>query len=394
MTLSTELLSADIFIAGGGPAGLAAAIAAAQRGFSVIVADAARPPIDKACGEGIMPEGVDALGALGVEMGAVDSARLEGIRFLDEAGEVCANFPEGTGLGVRRTALHSALIARAERIGVRLIWGTRVEAVRQGEAVLRPGKPNCEGALSSSTVASSTVRCRFAICADGLNSSLRQMAGLGTVKARRRRFGFRSHYRVAPWSPLVEVYWADCGQIYVTPISAEEICVALLTSDPHAQLETALPAFPALREKLLHGGTAARGEERRMGGLTSTSRLQAVARGRVALLGDASGSADAITGDGLSLAFRQAIALGEAMAAGDLGRYQGAHARIMRLPRAMGELMLLLDGHPRLRRRVFAVFEQSPELFARLLALHTRSISPLQLGAGNCLRFGWKLLGA
>ena len=391
MPVSTDSQSADVFIAGGGPAGLATAIAAAQRGLSVTVADAAWPPIDKACGEGIMPEGVAALGTLGVELSAITAARLEGIRFLDEWGEVCANFPQGEGLGVRRTALHVALIARAKQAGVRLSWGTRVDSIAEGEVVA--------GGI--------TVRCQFVICADGLNSGLRQKAGLGSLEVRRRRFGFRSHYRVPPWSDFVEVYWTDCGQIYVTPISPQEICVALLTSDPHARLETVLSpgtpkacapgtpmAFAGLRERLLQSGADAHVEERRMGGITSTSRLQAVVRGRMALVGDASGSADAITGDGLSLAFRQAIALAEAMAAGELGRYQQAHEGISRLPRAMGELMLLLDGHPRLRRRVFSVFEQSPELFARMLALHTRSISPLQLGAGNCLRFGWKLLGA
>ena len=372
MPLSTDSQCADVFIAGGGPAGLAAAIAAAQRGFSVMVADAAQPPIDKACGEGIMPEGVEALAALGVDLSAAVAAPLEGIRFLDDTREVCANFPQGTGLGVRRTALHAALVAQAERAGVRLAWGTRVEAIRQGAAV----------------AGGSTVRCRFVVCADGLNSSLRQMAGLGPAKARRRRFGFRSHYRVPPWSPYVEVCWGDCGQIYITPVSAGEICVALLTSNPHARLETVLPAFPVLQERLQH----AEGDERRMGGITATSRLRAVTRGRIAVVGDASGSADAITGDGLSLSFQQAIALAEAMAAGNLDGYQRAHERISRLPRAMGELLLLLDGHPRLRRRAFAVFAQSPELFARLLALHTGGISPLQLGAVDCLRFGWKLL--
>jgi flavin-dependent dehydrogenase len=391
MSLSNASDSVDVFIAGGGPAGLAAAIAAAQRGFSVMVADAARPPIDKACGEGIMPEGVEVLGALGVELSAMGAARLEGICFLDAAGEVRASFPRGTGLGVRRTALHGALVARAERMGVRLAWGTRVEAIRQGEAV----------------AGGSTVRCRFVVCADGLNSSLRQMAGFGPAKARRRRFGFRSHYRVPPWSPYVEVYWGEFGQIYITPVSTGEICVALLTSNPHARLETVLLAFPCLRERLLGAGEDARGDERRMGGITATSRLRAVTSGRIAVIGDASGSADAITGDGLSLAFQQAIALADAMAAGapnkpvfgllgrdELDGYQRAHERISRLPRAMGELLLLLDGRPRLRRRVFSVFAQSPELFARLLALHTGGISPLDLGAVDCLRFGWKLLGA
>src|SRR5207253_2995692 len=56
----------DVFVIGGGPAGLAAAIAARKRGFEVVVADGAQPPIDKACGEGVMPDGVAALARLGV----------------------------------------------------------------------------------------------------------------------------------------------------------------------------------------------------------------------------------------------------------------------------------------------------------------------------------------
>ena len=58
----------DVFVIGGGPAGLAAAIAARQRGFSVLVADGAEPPIEKACGEGLMPDAVKILDKLGVDL--------------------------------------------------------------------------------------------------------------------------------------------------------------------------------------------------------------------------------------------------------------------------------------------------------------------------------------
>lgn len=51
----------DVFVVGGGPAGLAAAIAARLKGFTVAVADGAHPPIDKACGEGLMPDSFGAL---------------------------------------------------------------------------------------------------------------------------------------------------------------------------------------------------------------------------------------------------------------------------------------------------------------------------------------------
>jgi len=58
----------DVFIVGGGPAGLAAAIALRARGFGVTVADPALPPIDKACGEGLMPNALRTFERLGVSL--------------------------------------------------------------------------------------------------------------------------------------------------------------------------------------------------------------------------------------------------------------------------------------------------------------------------------------
>ena len=60
----------DVFVVGGGPAGLAAAIAARRRGLDVLVADCSAPPLDKACGEGIMPDGLAAARSLGLDLEA------------------------------------------------------------------------------------------------------------------------------------------------------------------------------------------------------------------------------------------------------------------------------------------------------------------------------------
>lgn len=86
---------AEIVVAGGGPAGLAVAIRAREQGSSVIVVDARRPPIDKACGEGIMPNGVALLDRLGVRIPPDRCHRFHGIRWLDEASAVEASFPIG-----------------------------------------------------------------------------------------------------------------------------------------------------------------------------------------------------------------------------------------------------------------------------------------------------------
>lgn len=363
----------DVFIVGGGPAGLAAAIAAAQRGMRVTLADSARPPIDKACGEGIMPDGLAALRNLAVDLTGLASAPFDGIKFVDNAVEAHARFPKGPGFGMTRTALHSAMAAKAESVGVRLLWGARVESVREGEVV----------------AGGTTYRSTYVVCADGQNSSLREMVGLGAGKVLRLRYGFRSHYTMRPWSPYVEVHWADCGQVYVTPVGREEVCVVLITSDPHLRLEDALPAFPAVQRL---AGLAPHGKS--MGAVTATRKLKAVTRGRIALLGDCSSSADAITGDGLSLAFQQATALADAMFSEDLSAYQRQHEAISNLPRNMGRLMLLMHDYPALRHRVFRGFSRSPQMFDKLLAVHTRTISPLQLGMMDCLSLGWNVLRA
>lgn len=45
----------DLLVAGGGPAGLATAIHGALAGMEVVVLEPRPTPIDKACGEGLMP---------------------------------------------------------------------------------------------------------------------------------------------------------------------------------------------------------------------------------------------------------------------------------------------------------------------------------------------------
>src|SRR5271170_5955896 len=99
--------STDVFVIGGGPAGLAAAIAARQQGLRVVVADGARPPIDKACGEVLMPDAIAAVERLGLSVPATEAARLRGVRFLSSELSAEAGFPSGCcGLSVRRTVLH------------------------------------------------------------------------------------------------------------------------------------------------------------------------------------------------------------------------------------------------------------------------------------------------
>lgn len=131
------------------------------------------------------------------------------------------------------------------------------------------------------------------------------------------------------------------------------------------------------------------GSER--GALTASRRLTSVVGGNIALIGDASGSVDAITGEGLCLAFHQAFALAEALAGGDLKIYNDAHRRLMRRPAFMADLMLSIDRFPSMRARALRTLSANPHIFARLLAVHVGEL-PLSQLAATTLALGWSLL--
>lgn len=364
------LNSPDLLIVGAGPAGLATAIAAACRGLSVAVTDTHGPSIDKACGEGLMPSAVDALRNLGVDPVAAEHTLFRGIRFLD-ATDASASadglFPSSPGIGIRRTRLHKLMLDRAIGLGVQFHWQTTVHAIETS-------RTDC------SIVASTAGRFnpRYVVGADGLHSRVRSLAGLDRSPAGHSRVGIRRHFAATPHTDLVEVYWSRFGQAYVTPISSSELCVAFVYRTRPSTRDD-LTLFPSLEARLRHAAPIGS----RRGAITLTRSLRHVTKGNIALVGDASGSVDAVTGDGLALCFQQALALAEAISTGDLADYQRAHVRISRLPRLMSRLLLRMDRHPALFTHALRAFSRRPTLFPHLLSIHSGEEPLRLLGSGG-----------
>jgi flavin-dependent dehydrogenase len=320
----------------------------------------------------MMPDAEVALGELGVELPAGFGYRFRGIRFRHNDAQVAADFTGGQGIGVRRTLLHACLLQAADKSGVKLLWKTPVIGI-DGEGVR----------LNRGTAAT-----RWIVAADGGFSRVRRWCGLDTTSKRACRLACRRHYRVRPWTDYMEIYWGHRAQAYVTSTSAEEVCiVAIGELSEEAGFGRVLELLPELSERL----EGAELTSRERGAMTATRSLGQVWRGNVALIGDASGGVDAITGEGLRLAFRQAQALAEAMSAGDLSGYGRAHRKLMRRPLQMSNLMLLLGRHDRLRSRIFRVWSSKPELFARLLAVHVGQATPGDTAAAGA-QLAWQLL--
>ncbi len=364
----------EVLIVGAGPAGIVAAIAARRQGLQVTVLDARNPPIDKPCGEGILPQGVFALASLGISIPSECAFPFRGIRFVDSEHSARAIFDGATGFSVRRVKLHQLLVTHAIEAGVRFRWGSRVTRID-------------EHAVTSTDQKFSY---RWLIGADGQNSPVRKWAGLDSPPVRGKRFGFCSHFRVRPWSDVAEVHWAHGCQLFITPMIGQEVGVAVISRDPSLRLDSVLSRFPEIAEKL-RGATVT---TRELGDTTRLRILPAVARGRVALVGDASGTVDAVTGHGLSLSFRQAIQLAKAMQHGDLAYYQDAHKRIATVAVTMTRLMLLMDRNDWIRRRTIRLFQKSPGLFSRLLAIHTETTPLSSVDLNELAGLGWKFLWA
>jgi flavin-dependent dehydrogenase len=319
----------DVLVAGGGPAGLAAAIRCALAGLSVTVAEPRPGPVDKACGEGLMPAAVERLAAIGVQP---DGRPFRGIRYADPGHRADALFRNGHGLGVRRTALHAALAARASALEIPVL-PVRVTGFAQDDAGVTVS-------VLGAGVTPDQVRARYLVGADGLHSPIRRACGLDPPAPRRPRFGLRRHYAAAPWSDLVEVHWARDAEAYVTPVADGVVGVAVLSARdgvgrPHGGrgggFEERLASFPALRERL--AGAAAVTDVRGAGPLRQDVPRRSA--GRVLLAGDASGYTDALTGEGIGAALAQAEALAACLAAGRPGDYERAWRRATRKSRLL-----------------------------------------------------------
>jgi flavin-dependent dehydrogenase len=377
--------SAEAAVIGAGPAGCSAAIFLAQRGHTVILVDKARFPRPKVCGEGVMPAGLAVLERLGVLPEVErEGRRFRGVAFTDLDGRTASGDFRGgaSGLVLRRETLDSILLERAKTFPrIQVLEGRRAAKPIRGAQGLEGFETVEIDALGGR--APQQMRARQFLIADGALSPAAEALGLPRALPRRRRYGLRTHYdKIDGLGDKVEVFLIPGGEIYVAPqrepgtalvsLLLEEGEFGRFANRTQEAFDETLRACPFLKDRM-------RGSSR----LTPILGLGPLGGRRERwsgtgwlLAGDAAGSVDPITGDGIAIALQN----GE-LAAETIGRrlqgesVESTGASYERRRRALmrgkhfraGFLLALTKAPPLVSRAVFAVLGANPALFSLLL---------------------------
>jgi len=326
----------DVLVVGAGPAGLAVALGAARAGLDTLVCERRAGPIDKACGEGLMPAAVRALADLGVDP---PGHEIRGIAYRRGPLTARAEFRSGPGRGVRRTCLQAELRAAVDRAGIPVLDHRVAEVRQQADRVVVDG-----------------MGARYLVGADGLHSAIRRAAGIAVRPAALHRWGLRRHYAVAPETDFVEVHWADHAEAYVTPVSADTIGVAILSSE-RVPFDSQLANFPELARRL----TTPVSEVRGAGPLRQ--RVRGRVTGRILLVGDAAGYVDALTGEGVAVSLAAASELVRCLRTGRPENYERAWSRVSRRSRLITSGLLWARRSPVVARAVVPTARRLPAVF-------------------------------
>jgi 2-polyprenyl-6-methoxyphenol hydroxylase-like FAD-dependent oxidoreductase len=364
---------ADVLISGGGLAGSALAILLGRRGLTVELFERDEFPKEKPCGEGLMPAGVAVLNRLGVAE-AVGGVPFCGVRYHVRNQVAEGRFPAIAGLpvfgrGQRRKHLDHILFHTAAEVpGVTAHTSSRVDAplLENGRVVglLVNGEPH---------------RAALSVAADGAHSRLRRLMGL-SIPARRRRLGMRAHFRLAPGQthpPWVDIFLGPDHELYVTPLPDRELLVVALADGQRFDgpvgrtFQRWVFAQPELARRL-------EGTEQITPHLATSPVTEHARRGVApgfALLGDAAGSLDPITGGGMAQALMSAELLAryvpERLGSDDswLADFERARRAFLFDYRILTSMVLWMTDHPQIGEPLLLFLKIVPAFFSHLIGV-------------------------
>lgn len=314
-----------VLIIGAGPAGSALAIHLLRKGLQVTLVDRAQFPREKPCGEFLSPECRPYLAELGLaqpeqQLGA---ATIRGMRISGYGATTVGRFrrlpqraPCGhQGFGVRRYALDHWLVQAAIAAGAQFLPRTEfVRLLRDADRV--------QGAILREVGGSErAVAADWVIGCDGVHSRVARDMGVQKAEKWLQQFGLAAHFTGVAPSEFADIQLLQGGFVAAATVDVGLTSVNLVLPRERLRERTSAswdeflaqqlgPDSP-LASRLKHATriTAWRG----CGPLAHTT--QSVWQPGVALVGDAAGYVDPMTGEGIYFALFGARAAAEAIAA-------------------------------------------------------------------------------
>ena len=292
-------------IAGAGFAGLTAACALAQRGWSVRVHERGQRLRTTGAGIYIYENGLRVLAAVGAYAAAIEGAPFAHTREVrdDRNRVISVHRWEGSRVfSIVRQTVINALAAAAERAGVEIVTGSVAAAAgADGELVLADGRK---------------LKADLIVGADGSNSVVREAVGLLWKRkflvdgATRLLIAKTEQERLAADAGTTVEYWSGTRRVLYTPCSENDVYIALTMLD-RDETAKATPVrkdawkrwFPHLEPLIERFGEQGRYDR------FDLIKLRRWSAGRVALVGDAAHAQPPNIGQGGGCAMMNALSL-------------------------------------------------------------------------------------